>query len=42
VGKAGFGAKLLNSALKPFDGKTEIAFLKSGVHCIMQCRIPRE
>jgi two-component sensor histidine kinase len=41
IGKAGFGTKLLNSALRPFDGKTEIAFLKTGVHCTMQCRIPR-
>jgi two-component sensor histidine kinase len=41
VGKAGFGTKLLNSALRPFDGKTEIAFLKTGIHCTMQCRIPR-
>ena len=41
IGKAGFGTKLLNSALKPFDGKTEIAFLKTGIHCTMQCRIPR-
>ena len=41
VGKAGFGTKLLASALRPFDGKTEIAFLKTGVHCTMQCRIPR-
>jgi two-component sensor histidine kinase len=41
VGEAGFGSKLLNSALKPFDGKTELAFLKTGVHCTMQCRIPR-
>lgn len=40
VGKPGFGTKLLNAALRPFDGKTEISFLKSGVHCIMQCRIP--
>jgi two-component sensor histidine kinase len=40
IGKPGFGTKLLNSALKPFDGKTEIAFLKTGVHCTMQCRIP--
>jgi two-component sensor histidine kinase len=40
IGAAGFGTKLLNSALKPFDGKTEIAFLKTGVHCTMQCRIP--
>ncbi len=41
IGEAGFGTKLLNSALRPFDGKTEIAFLKTGVHCTMQCRIPR-
>jgi len=41
VGEAGFGTKLLGSALKPFDGKTEINFLKSGVHCTMQCRVPK-
>jgi two-component sensor histidine kinase len=41
VGEAGFGTKLLKSALTPFDGKTEIAFLRTGVHCTMQCRIPR-
>ncbi|MGH6777444.1 MAG: sensor histidine kinase, partial [Bradyrhizobium sp.] len=41
VGPAGFGAKLLKSALLPFDGKTEIAFLRSGVHCTLQCRIPQ-
>jgi len=41
VGAAGFGTKLLKSALSPFDGKTEIAFLKSGVHCTMQCRVPK-
>lgn len=41
VGKAGFGTKLLKSALRPFEGKAEIAFLRSGVHCTMQCRIPR-
>jgi two-component sensor histidine kinase len=40
IGAAGFGTKLLKSALRPFDGKTEIAFLKTGVHCTMQCRIP--
>ncbi|QWG18269.1 sensor histidine kinase [Bradyrhizobium sediminis] len=40
VGEAGFGTKLLKSALTPFDGKTEISFLKSGVHCTLQCRIP--
>jgi two-component sensor histidine kinase len=41
VGAAGFGTKLLKSALTPFDGKTEISFLKSGVHCTMQCRVPK-
>jgi two-component sensor histidine kinase len=40
IGEAGFGSKLLKSALKPFEGRTEVAFLKTGVHCTMQCRIP--
>jgi two-component sensor histidine kinase len=40
IGEPGFGTKLLASALRPFDGKTEIAFLKTGVHCNMQCRVP--
>jgi two-component sensor histidine kinase len=40
IGPAGFGSKLLKTALTPFEGKTEIAFLKTGVHCTMQCRIP--
>lgn len=42
VGEAGFGTKLLKSALGAFDGKTEITFLKTGVHCTMHCRIPHE
>jgi len=41
IGEAGFGTKLLKSALTPFDGRTELAFLRTGVHCTMQCRIPR-
>jgi two-component sensor histidine kinase len=41
IGEAGFGTKLLESALRPFDGKTEISFLRSGVHCTMQCRVPK-
>ncbi len=41
IGEAGFGTRLLKSALRPFDGKTEVAFLKTGIHCTMQCRIPR-
>jgi two-component sensor histidine kinase len=40
VETAGFGTRLLTSALRPFDGKTEIAYLKTGVHCTLQCRIP--
>src|SRR5665213_679374 len=41
VGKAGFGTRLLKSALRAFDGNTEIAFLRTGLHCTMQCRIPK-
>jgi two-component sensor histidine kinase len=37
----GFGTKLLTSALSAFEGKTEISYLKSGLHCTMQCRIPK-
>ena len=40
VGPAGFGTKLLQSALRAFDGGTETRFLKTGVHCTMHCRIP--
>jgi two-component sensor histidine kinase len=42
VGAAGFGTKLLNSALRPFDGSTEIAFLRTGLHCTLKCRIPTD
>jgi two-component sensor histidine kinase len=38
-GKPGFGTKLLNASLRAFDGKSEIAFLGTGLHCMMQCRI---
>ena len=31
---------LLQAALRGFDGKTDIRYLKSGVHCTMQCRLP--
>jgi two-component sensor histidine kinase len=40
VGRPGFGTKLLGAALSAFDGKTETTFLKTGIHCTMQCRIP--
>ena len=39
VGPPGFGTRLLQAALRSFDGRTEISFLKTGVHCTMQCRI---
>jgi two-component sensor histidine kinase len=42
IGAAGFGTKLLNAALRPFDGNTEIAYLRTGVHCTLKCRIPRD
>jgi two-component sensor histidine kinase len=41
VGAPGFGTRLLRSALLPFDGKTELTFLRTGLHCTMQCRIPK-
>lgn len=41
VGRPGFGTKLLKAALSAFQGATETAFLKTGIHCTMQCRIPR-
>src|SRR5436305_25447 len=42
TGAAGFGTRLLNSALRPFDGTTEIAYLRSGLHCTLKCRIPED
>lgn len=42
VGQAGFGTQLLNSGLRAFDGKTEITFLATGLHCMMQCRVPEQ
>ena len=41
VAAPGFGTKLLKSALGAFDGKTEISYLKTGLHCSMQCKIPK-
>jgi two-component sensor histidine kinase len=41
IGTPGFGTKLLNSALRPFDGRTEISYLKTGIHCTLQCRVPK-
>jgi two-component sensor histidine kinase len=41
ISAPGFGTKLLKSALSAFDGKTEVSYLKTGLHCTLQCRIPR-
>jgi two-component sensor histidine kinase len=41
IGAPGFGTKLLNSALGAFDGRTEISYLKTGIHCTLQCRVPK-
>src|SRR5665213_472638 len=41
IGAPGFGTKLLNSALRPFDGRTEVSYLKTGIHCTMQCQVPK-
>jgi two-component sensor histidine kinase len=40
-GEPGFGTQLLDVGLRAFDGKTEIAYLGTGLHCMMQCRIPK-
>ncbi|MGJ4941244.1 sensor histidine kinase [Bradyrhizobium sp. HKCCYLS1011] len=40
VGKPGFGTKLLKAALSAFDGSTETTFLRTGIHCTMQCHVP--
>jgi two-component sensor histidine kinase len=37
---AGFGTKLLKSALVPFEGTTDLQFLQTGLRCTMRCRIP--
>jgi len=42
VSEPGFGTKLLKSALSAFDGKTEVSYLRTGLHCTMQCRIPKD
>lgn len=41
VSPPGFGTRLIRSALLAFDGKTEVSYLKTGVHCTMQCRVPK-
>lgn len=38
----GFGTRLLNSALNAFDGKIRFDYLETGLHCVMNCRIPED
>ena len=38
--EAGFGSKLIKSVLAGFDGKVDLQFLETGLHCTMQCTIP--
>jgi two-component sensor histidine kinase len=40
VGEAGFGTRLLKSALVSFDGSTEITYFPTGIICTIQCNIP--
>lgn len=39
-GRAGFGTKLINSALAGFDGHTEMDFRTEGLRYALRCRIP--
>ena len=32
---------ILPKPLLPVAGNTEISFLRTGIHCTMQCRIPK-
>lgn len=36
----GFGIRLLNAALRAYDGRTERQFLPSGLRCMIDCRVP--
>jgi two-component sensor histidine kinase len=40
--KAGFGTRLLASALSAFEGQVQTDYLPAGLHCIISCRIPPE
>ena len=39
-GEPGFGTKLLKTALTRFDGKVETTYLRSGINCTIDCRVP--
>lgn len=38
---AGFGSKLIHSVLAGFDGKVDLHFLETGLHCKIRCAIPQ-
>ena len=38
--KEGFGLKLINSVLSSFNGKADLQFLETGLHCTIKCKIP--
>ncbi|WP_315831033.1 sensor histidine kinase [Bradyrhizobium prioriisuperbiae] len=38
----GFGIRLLDAALRAFDGHTQRQFLPSGLRCMIDCRIPND
>lgn len=40
--RSGFGTQLLTSALRAFDGSTELQFLATGLRCTISCRVPDE
>jgi two-component sensor histidine kinase len=35
----GFGTRLLNKALSPFEGNAHVDYLKTGMHCVLSCKI---
>jgi two-component sensor histidine kinase len=39
IGTAGFGTRLLKSALMSFDGKAETNYLPTGIICSIECKI---
>jgi two-component sensor histidine kinase len=40
--RTGFGTRLLASALTPFHGQVQTDYLPTGLHCIINCKVPAE
>ncbi len=38
---AGFGTRLLEAALRAYDGHTQLQFLPTGLRCMIDCRVPK-